>query len=135
MPTELERRGDFSQSVLSGRVRNIYNPFTSTLEPRRAASCGTPFANNVIPTRCSIRSALKMLQQIPLPNLPGNIDNWQGSVTENVDYWNFSQRVDVNITRQLEGVRALRPVQGQPVPGEPDRAPASSRCRAAIATA
>ena len=35
---------------------------------------------------------------MPLPNLPGNADNWQGSVTEKVDYWNFSQRVDVNLT-------------------------------------
>ena len=42
--------------------------------------------------------ALKMLSDIPLPNLPGNVDNWQGSVTEKVDYWNFSQRVDVNFT-------------------------------------
>ena len=26
------------------------------------------------------------------------MDNWQGSVFEKVDYWNLSQRVDVNIT-------------------------------------
>ena len=40
VPTELERRGDFSQSMLSGRVRTIYNPFASTHRsrdrPRRA---------------------------------------------------------------------------------------------------
>ena len=42
--------------------------------------------------------ALKMLAAIPLPNLPGNVDNWQGTVSEKVDYWNFSQRVDVNLT-------------------------------------
>ena len=42
--------------------------------------------------------ALKMLAQIPLPNQPGNVDNWQGTVSDQVDYWNFSQRVDVNIT-------------------------------------
>ena len=39
-----------------------------------------------------------MLQQIPLPNQPGNVDNWQGTVFDLVDYWNFSQRVDVNIS-------------------------------------
>ena len=33
VPTELERRGDFSQSTLSGRVRTIYNPFASTIDP------------------------------------------------------------------------------------------------------
>ncbi len=62
--------------------------------------------------------ALKMLADIPLPNLSGNIDNWQGSLAENVDYWNFSQRVDVNLTRQVEDLRALRPVQGQPLSAE-----------------
>ena len=96
VPTELERRGDFSQSVLSGRVRTIYNPFASTLDA--AGRVVRPsFANNVIPQAMLDPVALKMLQQIPLPNLPGNIDNWQGNVTDGVDYWNLSQRVDVNI--------------------------------------
>ena len=62
-----------------------------------------------------------MLQDMPLPNLPGNVDNWQGSVDEKVDYWNFSQRVDVNFTDNVEGVRPLRAVQGQPLPAESDR--------------
>ena len=35
---------------------------------------------------------------MPLPNQPGNVDNWQGTLPEKVDYWNFSQRVDLNIT-------------------------------------
>jgi hypothetical protein len=39
-----------------------------------------------------------MLAAIPLPNVPGNVDNLQGSVTDAADYWNLSQRVDVNIT-------------------------------------
>ena len=32
VPTELERRGDFSQSLLNGRVRTVYNPFSSRLD-------------------------------------------------------------------------------------------------------
>src|SRR5204863_3019083 len=32
VPTDLERRGDFSQSRLNGRVRTIYNPFASVLD-------------------------------------------------------------------------------------------------------
>ncbi len=96
VPTELERRGDFSQSVLNGRVRSIYNPFASTLDAAGRVVRPT-FANNVIPQGMLDPVALKMLQQIPLPNLPGNTDNWQGNVTDGVDYWNLSQRVDVNI--------------------------------------
>ena len=41
-----------------------------------------PFEGNVIPSELFDPVALKMLQQIPLPNLPGNVDNWQGSVYE-----------------------------------------------------
>jgi hypothetical protein len=97
VPTELERRGDFSQSVLNGRVRSIYNPFQSTLDA--AGRVVRPaFANNTIPQTMLDPVALKMLQQIPLPNAAGNIDNWQGNVFDRVDYWNFSQRLDVNIS-------------------------------------
>ena len=70
VPTELERRGDFSQSVLNGRVRSIYNPFASTLDA--AGRVVRPaFANNVIPQSMLDPVALKMLQQIPLPNSAG----------------------------------------------------------------
>ncbi len=97
VPTELERRGDFSQSVLSGRVRTIYNPFTSTLDAAGRV-VRQPFANNQIPQAMIDPVALKMLNDIPLPNRAGNTDNWQGSLYENTNYWNFSQRVDINFS-------------------------------------
>ena len=101
VPTELERRGDFSQSQLNGRVRTIYNPNTST---RDAAGLVVrqPFAGNVIPSSMFDPVALRMLENIPLPNLPGNVDNLQTSVAEKVSYWNFSQRVDLNISDNLK---------------------------------
>ena len=97
VPTEPERRGDFSQSVLNGRVRNIYDPFASTLDAAGRVVRPT-FANNVIPQSRLDPVALRMLEQIPLPNVSGNVDNWQGTVFDRVDYWNLSQRVDVNIS-------------------------------------
>jgi hypothetical protein len=101
VPTELERQGNFSQSSLNGVVRNIYNPFTSTLDAAGRV-VRTPFAGNVIPNSMLDPVALRMLQNIPLPNLPGSVDNWQGSVDELVDYWNFSQRLDVNFTDRFK---------------------------------
>ena len=98
VPTALERAGDFSQSLQGGRVRTIYNPFSSVLDPATNRVVRTPFAGNVIPSALFDPVALKMLQDLPLPNLPGNTDNWQGGVDEKVDYWNFSQRVDWNVT-------------------------------------
>lgn len=97
VPTAAERNGDFSQSTLNGRVRNIYNPFSSVVDPATSRVVRQQFANNVIPSSMFDPVAVKMLQAIPLPNLSGNTDNWQGGVDEKVDYWNFSQRVDWNI--------------------------------------
>jgi hypothetical protein len=97
VPTELERRGDFSQSVQGGRLRTIYNPFSSTLDSAGRV-VRQPFANNQIPQAMFDPVALKMLNDIPLPNKAGNTDNWQGSLYENTDYWNFSQRVDINFS-------------------------------------
>jgi hypothetical protein len=97
VPTEAERRGDFSQSVLNGRVRTIYNPFASTLDASGRV-VRPAFANNQIPQSMLDPVAVRMLGQIPQPNQPGNVDNWQGTVFDRVDYWNFSQRVDVNIS-------------------------------------
>jgi len=98
VPTAAERSGDFSQSVLNGHVRTIYNPYSSVINPTTGRVVRTPFAGNVIPSSMIDPVALKMLQDIPQPNLPGNIDNLQMSVYEKTDYWNFSQRLDYNIT-------------------------------------
>lgn len=97
VPTELERRGDFSQSVLNGRVRSVFNPFASTLDAAGRV-VRPPFSGNVIPSTMIDPVAQRMLAAIPLPNLPGNVDNLQGSVIDATDYWNFSQRVDINLS-------------------------------------
>jgi hypothetical protein len=98
VPTAAERAGDFSQSVLNGKVRTIYNPFSSVIDPATGRVVRTALANNVIPSSMLDQVALKMLQDIPRPNLSGNVDNLQYSVYENTNYWNFSQRVDLNFT-------------------------------------
>ena len=56
VPTELERRGDFSQSVLNGRGAHHLQPVHLDARRRAAASCAQPFAGNVDPAeRCSTR--------------------------------------------------------------------------------
>ena len=101
VPTELERRGDFSQSVLNGRVRSVYNPYTSALDASGRV-VRSAFDNNQIPQAMFDPVAVKMLADIPLPNRGGNTDNWQGSLYENTNYWNFSQRVDLNFTDKFK---------------------------------
>ncbi|MBC7931149.1 MAG: TonB-dependent receptor, partial [Rubrivivax sp.] len=97
VPTELERRGDFSQSRrTNGVVRNIFNPFTST----GTNGVRTAFTGNVIPTALHDPTALRLLAEIPVPNLPGNDLNWQGVKNNNTEYWNFSTRADWNFSEK-----------------------------------
>ncbi len=138
VPTEAERRGDFSQSVLNGRVA----PSTTRSASHRwigdaASSSASRSRAIVIPAdACSIRPALKMLNEIPLPNQPGNIDNWQGRVIRaSRDYWNLSQRVDVNFTDNWKMFVRYGQFKANLYQQNPTGLPASSRCRAATATA
>ncbi|GAC1701800.1 MAG: hypothetical protein NVS9B4_05790 [Candidatus Acidiferrum sp.] len=90
LPTALERAGDFSQSVRGGVVRPIYDPL---------ASAGTngvrpQFKGNKIDPSRFDPTALKLLNEIPMPNQPGNDLNWSGLKTEHVNYWNLLTRVD-----------------------------------------
>ncbi len=105
VPTALERRGDFSQSRIGSYAacaagttcaRPIYDPLTST----GTSGVRGQFAGNIIPANRFDPTAARLLAEAPLPNLPGNDLNWQGTKTENVDYWNLSNRVDWNINER-----------------------------------
>jgi hypothetical protein len=93
VPTALERAGNFSQSGV-----NIYDPLTSTSN----SSTRTQFAGNIINSSRFDPVALKLLAKIPLPNVTGTLENWQGSKTEDVNYWNLSTRVDWNISEKMK---------------------------------
>jgi len=90
VPTELERAGDFSQSTRNGVIRTIFDPLTST----GTSGTRTAFTGNKIPSSRFDPTALKLLAEMPLPNLPGSQDNLQGFKVNETSYWNFSERVD-----------------------------------------
>jgi hypothetical protein len=96
VPTALERSGDFSQSTRNGVVRNIFDPMTST----GTSGTRTQFAGNIIPSNRFDPTALKLLSEMPLPNLPGSQDNLQGFKVNETTYWNFSERLDWNISER-----------------------------------
>jgi hypothetical protein len=87
VPTELERQGNFSQSIQAGGPVQIYDPTTHQ-----------PFYGNVIPDRRIDPIALKLLTYFPLPNQPGLVNNYdlQASVPRNTD--DVDLRVQRNIT-------------------------------------
>jgi hypothetical protein len=96
VPTALERAGDFSQSTRNGVIRTIYDPMTSTgTNGIRTAFVG----NRIDPSRFD-PTAVKLLADMPLPNLPGSQDNLQGFKINQTTYWNFSERIDWNYSQK-----------------------------------
>ncbi len=63
LPTEAERRGDFSQASVT-----VYDPLTTRLNPANASQfIRDPFRNNQIPSGRLNPVALALLQYLPLP--------------------------------------------------------------------
>ncbi len=86
VPTAAERMGDFSQTFVNGVVPTVYNPST-----------GSPFAGNAIPSSLFNPAALGLLQYIPLPNLPGSVQNYDFVTAVPADTDNVSIRLNQNI--------------------------------------
>jgi len=66
VPTALQRSGDFSQTLVNGKLVQIFNPAT-----------GLPFADATIPQGLINSASQGLLSYIPLPNLPGTTQNFQ----------------------------------------------------------
>jgi hypothetical protein len=66
VPTLLERSGNFSQTMVNGEPVQIFNPAT-----------GLPFANATIPQSMINSASQGLLAYIPMPNLPGQFQNFR----------------------------------------------------------
>lgn len=102
VPTEAQRRGDFSELLRIDPVRyQIYDPRTARLENGRVVR--DPFPNNQVPILNPLYE--QYLRLFPLPNNPLGIvsregqNNYLASQTAfNWDYKAFSNRVDWNLS-------------------------------------
>lgn len=100
VPTELERQGDFSQSVLDGGTSvQIFDPLTSRIDGARVRR--DPFPANRIPQSRFDALASIYMGYYPQPNrppLPGsnNEGNFIGSVSNPADNNRWTGRVDQN---------------------------------------
>jgi hypothetical protein len=84
VPTAEMRAGDFSG------LPAVYDPLTG--DPGTGQR--TPFAGNVVPASRLDPVALAMLENVPLPNLPGNSQNLRGTETQSVTTNQYSLRLD-----------------------------------------
>ena len=107
MPTDLERVGNFSQSLTrSGTLRTIYDPTTTVLDVATNTATRQPFPSNLIPANRIDATARRIMQDFWGPNGPG--DDLSGSNNFKASYpWpmkdaNFSNRTDWNASDKLK---------------------------------
>src|SRR5262249_24080964 len=107
MPTDLERNGDFSKSLIrTGALRTIYDPVTTVLNVATNSATRQPFAGNIIPQSRIDRTARRIMQDFWGPNNAG--DDLGGSNNFKASYpWpmkdaNFSNRTDYMVTDKLK---------------------------------
>jgi hypothetical protein len=101
LPTAIERQGDFSQSLFrDGRLRPIYDPFTSRIEGARVVR--DPFPGNRVPMQRSDPTARLILGNLWDPNNPGDdpsgLNNYRFDLIRPYRYYNLSNRADWQIS-------------------------------------
>jgi hypothetical protein len=106
LPTDLERMGDFSQSLnASGGLRTIYDPWSTVTSADGRTVTRTPFPNNIIPSARLDPVAVSYGSHLWKPNGPGigpyHVNNYSVSLPIKFPYKNFSDRADYNITDKL----------------------------------
>jgi hypothetical protein len=92
VPTEALRRGDFSASV-----NPIFDPMTGTPD----GFGRTPFPGNVIPADRFDPIAMRMVPLLPLPNQPGEQNNYFVQAPFIFNRWTVDSKVNFNATPKL----------------------------------
>ena len=95
VPTAATRRGDFSDyRDLNGNLIPIYDPLTTAPNPNGAGFVRSPFPGNIIPANRFDTVGLNVASIYPLPNGPGNFDNYTSTVNRSVRDHAFTARID-----------------------------------------
>src|SRR5579872_4266509 len=91
LPTALERKGDFSQSVNNnGKPLTIKNPAT-----------GLPFSGNMIPANQLFAPGVALLNLFPLPNVAGQIGyNYSSQISGSQPRREDLLRMDYNLSQK-----------------------------------
>lgn len=105
LPTDLERQGNFTQSINAARAQNIiYDPW-STQTAANGSVTRTPFPDNIIPSSRQDPIAVKYMNALWKPNGPGNgydhLQNYVIPLPVHYPYKNYAERVDYHVTDKL----------------------------------
>jgi hypothetical protein len=101
LPTDLERTGNFSQSMNAiGGLQTIFDPWSTQVNPATGAASRTAFPGNIIPASKLDPTAVRFMKDIWGPNNPGDglmgLQNFKKTFPMRTKYINFSERVDWN---------------------------------------
>ncbi len=100
VPTEAQRRGDFSQLLSAGSVYQLYDPFSGVLDASGRVS-RQPLANNQIPSNRINAVSRNILQYYPLPNQAGRADgrdNFFSNAVRSDTFYSYMGRFDWNVS-------------------------------------
>jgi hypothetical protein len=102
VPTDLQRRGDFSQTLASNGQRIlIFDPFTTRANPSGSGFIRDAFTGNVIPATRFDPVAVNALRYYPQPNTVTNavtnLNNYGASGSRQINYDQFDIRIDHTI--------------------------------------
>ena len=88
IPSELEHNGDFSQTRSGNKPLTIVDPFANN----------TPFPGNIIPANRWHPVALKLMPWYPMPNRPGQVNNYAVNANNTNDWNSFLAKIDHRVS-------------------------------------
>jgi hypothetical protein len=95
VPTAATRVGDFSDyRDRNGNLIPIYDPLTTRPNPNGTGVVRDPFPGNVIPADRLNQVGLNVASIYPLPNGPGNFDNYTSTTDRAIRDYAFTVRID-----------------------------------------
>jgi hypothetical protein len=95
VPTAAARTGDFSDyRDRNGNLIPIYDPLTTRPNPNGTGVIRDPFPGNIIPANRLDLVGLNVASIYPLPNGPGNFDNYTSTTDRAIRDYSFTVRVD-----------------------------------------
>ena len=106
-PTDLERTGNFSQSLnKDGSLNLIYDPLSTVTNTTTNTATRTPFPGNIIPASRINQASAALMKYMWKPNRapadPSGTNNFNAVEFHTEHYWNISEKTDWIVSDKLK---------------------------------
>ena len=96
VPTDLQKSGDFSQTVAGGQAAQIFDPATAHTGADGNTAMRNPFPGDVIPASRIDAVAARVVKFYPEPNWTAGANNYVVTPPSRNDNWQYLGRMDQN---------------------------------------